>query len=265
MEDWYKFLDPRQFYYSSYVSTRAKQQEGAAQNIAYIEKRNLVDMVSSDLKNQFFASVMPLRHYEWGANMNNLQLTSEAYGSALASATMFHSEDRLGNAQFITKIALLFSENEVDKLEEGKQAWLQEPAWQGLRKMMEDSFVVEDWFELHVMQNVVMDAFVHDLFFRAYEQEIKFEGGSTYSLMTGFIADWFEESSKWVNSTLEVAANESEANKELLTAWVKKYIDVAHEAVLPLAKQLVSDADETMLEVRQNLTDRLGKYGINVK
>jgi len=29
MEDWYAFKDPRQFYYSSYVLTRARMQEGA--------------------------------------------------------------------------------------------------------------------------------------------------------------------------------------------------------------------------------------------
>lgn len=265
MEDWYKFLDPRQFYYSSYVSTRAKQQESVAQNIAYIEKRNLVNLVSSDLKQLFFNAVMPLRHYEWGANMNNLQLTSESYGSAFASAAMFHAEDRLGNAQFLTKIALLFSENELTQLEAGKDLWLNDAHWQGLRKVMEDSFVIEDWFELHILQNVLMDAFVHDLFFRAFEQEIKFEGAGTYSLMTGFIADWFEESAKWVDSTLKVAAAESEANKETLTNWVKQYIDVVHKAVTPLAEQLVADPNDTLLEIRKNLTDRLEKSGIHIK
>ena len=101
MSDWYKFLDPRQFYYSNYVMTRAKQQEVADQNFIFIEKRDLLKAMPTQIKEQILKSILPLRHYEWGANMNNLQLVSEGYGSAFTSAAMFHAEDRLGNAQYI--------------------------------------------------------------------------------------------------------------------------------------------------------------------
>lgn len=262
MADWYKFLDPRQFYYSSYVAARAKQQEGTVQSFKLIEKRNLADSIPSNLKEQILEFIIPLRHFEWGANMNNLQLVSESYGAAFASAAMFHAEDRLGIAQHITKIALVLGENETSILDQAKERWLNEASWQGLRKMVEDSFVVEDWFELHVLQNLVMDTFIHELFFNYFEREVGNNGGSTYCMMTGFISEWFEESRNWVDKTIQVAAAESEDNNAIVSGWIKKYIDVASDAVLLLANNLVPNPEDTVLEIREKLINRLEKNGI---
>ena len=210
MSDWYKILDPRQFHYSSYVAARAKQQESTTQNFAYIDKKNLVDSIPASLKEEFFQNILPLRHYEWGANMNNLQLVSEGYGASFTAAAMFQAEDRIGTAQLLTKIALLLSENEVEILETARNNWLNNPSWQGLRKLTEDSFVIEDWFELHLLQNVVADAFVYELFFNHYEKElVKQPQAGTYLMLTGFFSDWSEETNKWIDSTIKVVSSES--------------------------------------------------------
>jgi len=264
MEDWYKVLDPRQFHYSSYVMARAKQQEVAEQNFVFIEKRNLLSVMPEEIKEQILSSVLPLRHYEWGANMNNLQLVSESYGAAFASPAMFHAEDRLGNAQYITRIGLMISENETSVLDKSKELWLNDTSWQPLRKAMEDSFVIEDWFELHMVQNVIMDGFLHPLFFNIYEQELNAKGGSAQGMMSEFITTWFEESSKWVDKTIEIVSNESPQNKELLNTWAKKYIDIVEKATLPLAQNLVNNASDTVAKIKENLINRLNKNGLNL-
>ncbi|XPV69538.1 MAG: phenol hydroxylase [Halarcobacter sp.] len=264
MSDWYKFLDPRQYYYSNYVMTRAKQQEVAEQNFVFIEKRDLLAVMPQDVKEQILTCVLPLRHYEWGANMNNLQLVSESYGAAYASAAMFHAEDRLGNAQYITRIGLLIGENETEFLDKSKEIWLNDASWQPLRKAMEDSFVLEDWFELHMAQNVIMDGFLHPLFFNVFEQELNAKGGSAQGMMTEFITTWFEESSKWIDKTVSVASSESSENCEILTSWAARYIDIMEEATLSLAKNLVSDPEAVVNEIKENLIDRLNKNGLNL-
>ncbi len=264
MEDWYKFLDPRQYHYASYVMARAKQQEVAEQNFQFVEKRNMLDVMPDDVKDLILNYVLPLRHYEWGANMNNLQLCSEGYGAAITSAFMFHAEDRLGNAQYLTRIGLLLSENEPSVLENAKDKWLNDSAWQGLRKALEDSFVVKDWFELHIAQNVIFDAFIHPLYFNTLEQELNLKGGSAQSMMTEFITSWNEECAKWIDMTIKVAAAESEENKEILNAWCKKYIDIAVEAITPLAQKTVSNPDEVVESLRDILVVRLNKNGLSL-
>ncbi|PLY05203.1 MAG: phenol hydroxylase [Arcobacter sp.] len=264
MEDWYKFLDPRQYYYSNYVMTRAKQQDVAEQNFVFIEKRGLLDSMPNDIKKQIQTHVLPLRHYEWGANMNNLQLVSESYGAAFASAAMFHAEDRLGNSQYITIIGLLIGENEASYLDNAKDLWMNDSSWQGLRKALEDSFVLEDWFELHMFQNVIMDGFIHPLFFNAYEQEINSKGGTAQGMMTEFITTWYEESTKWVDKTVSVASSESIENTEFLNTCAKKYIPIVEKATLSLAKNLLSNPEEIVNEIKQNLINRLTKNGLSL-
>ncbi|WP_072682098.1 hypothetical protein [Arcobacter sp. LA11] len=264
MEDWYKFLDPRQYYYSNYVMTRAKQQEVAEQNFTFIEKRDLLSVMPQDVKNEILNHVLPLRHYEWGANMNNLQLVSESYGAAFASASMFHAEDRLGNAQYITRIGLMISENETDVLDNSKEAWLNDASWQPLRKALEDSFVLEDWFELHMVQNIIMDGFIQPLFFNVYEQELNARGGSAQGMMSEFITTWYEESSKWTDKTIEVASSESEENAQLLSSWAIKYIEIMEEATLALAKNIVENPTSTVATIKENLINRLNKNGLKV-
>lgn len=264
MKDWYTLLDPRQFHYSSYVMTRAKQQEVAEQNYVFIEKRNLLSAMPQELKEQVLTHILPLRHYEWGANLNNLQIVSEGYGAAMTSAAMFHTEDRLGNAQYITKNALLISQNETEALDNSKELWLNDASWQPLRKIMEDSFVLEDWFELHLAQNMIMDAFIHPLFFNLYEEEITPKGGSCQAMMTEFLTIWFEESSKWVDKTIEISAKESDGNCELLSSWAIKYISLMEDAILPLATNLVSNPQEIVAVLKENLITRLQKTGLKV-
>ncbi len=264
MEDWYKFLDPRQYYYSNYVMTRAKQQEVAEQNFTFIEKRDLLSVMPEDVKNEILNHVLPLRHYEWGANMNNLQLVSESYGAAFASAAMFNAEDRLGNAQYITRIGLMISENETDVLDSSKEAWLNDSSWQPLRKVIEDSFILEDWFELHMVQNIIMDGFIHPLFFNVYEQELNARGGTAQGMMTEFITTWYEESSKWTDKTIEIAASESEENTQLLSSWATKYIAVMEETTLALAKNIVDNPTSTVATIKENLINRLNKNGLKV-
>lgn len=265
MKDWYKFLDPRQLYYSNYVILRAKQQESTEQNYVMIEKRGLLGSLNEEFKSQILKSVLPLRHFEWGANMNNLQLVSEGYGSAFTSAAMLYAEDRLGNAQYITKIGLALSENDPKVLDEAKKIWLEDESWQPLRKMLENSFVIEDWFLLFVVQNVLMDGFLHPLFFNVYEQELTKKGGIVYSMMSEFITNWYEESIKWIDKTISVAVNESAENKTCIENWINTYLNEAQVAALSLAKNLLQNPEEDIEQIRQNLIARLNKTGLEIK
>ena len=264
MEDWYKFLDPRQYHYASYVTARAKQQEVAEQNFVFVEKRNMLDVMPEDIKQEILNYVLPLRHYEWGANMNNLQLCSEGYGAAITNAYMFHAEDRLGNAQYLTRIGLLLGENEPAVLDSAKDKWLNDESWQPLRKAMEDSFVLQDWFELHIAQNVIFDGFIHPLVFDKYEQELNQRGGTAQTMMTEFITSWNDESARWIDMTVKVAALESEENKDLLNQWCKKYIDIASNAALAIAKNIVTNPEETVSSIQEQLVARLNKNGLNL-
>jgi len=263
MEDWYKFLDPRQYYYGSNCMVRAKQQETADGNFKMAEKRGMIDAMSDSARGEIARFITPLRHYEWGANMNNAQICAMGYGAAITSTAMLNAGDRLGNAQYITRIALLLSGDDTTALDQAKADWTDEAQWQGLRKLVEDSLVVEDWFELFVAQNLVMDALVHPVFFDSFAAKLAADGGTTFTMLSEFTYDWYAETKRWVDKQIQVATAESDANKALVSGWFKTWLDQATEAVKPLAAA-ATGSDAAFDAALEALIARARKNGIDV-
>ena len=264
MDDWYKFLDPRQYYYGNYCMARAKQQISSEQNFKFVKQRNLLAVLPDSVKQQITEYILPIRHYEWGANMNNTQICAMGYGASITSAAMFNAGDRLGNAQYITQIGLALSEDDSEIIDQAKSDWLDKDIWQGLRKIVEDSFVVDDWFELFVAQNLVMDGFIHPLFFNHFEQKSNKEGGASYAMLTEFIVNWDTETSRWTDKQITVATKESEENKVLVSKWFSSWLVEAEKAILPLAEAMFDNGAEVLEEIKQSLLKRASKNGIEL-
>lgn len=264
MEDWYKFLDPRQYYYGNYVIARAKQQDSVERNFNAAEKRGLIDDLDPGARQDILDFIVPLRHFEWGANMNNTQICAMGYGTAITSAAILNAADRLGNAQYITRIALLLADNDPGVLDKAKSDWTDKDIWQGLRKVVEDTLVVEDWFELFVAQNIVLDGLIHPVFFDAFDKKIASKGGSVYSILTEFVFDWNAETIRWADKQIAIACAESPANKALVTGWFNTWLDVAEAAIAPLADAAFDNGQEVLAGAREKLIARARKSGIEI-
>jgi phenol hydroxylase P1 protein len=176
---------------------------------------------------------------------------------------MFNAADRLAMAQYVTRIGLLLTGNETGVLDDAKATWLDNEVWQGLRRVVEDSFVIEDWFELFLAQNFVMDGMVHPLFFDRYEQKLNRQGGTAQAMLTEFMSIWYAETCRWVDKQLTVAAAESDANRELLTQWYSQWTARVSEALAPLAQEMLDDGREVLADIQSQLEARASKIGIS--
>ena len=116
MEDWHAPRDPRQYYYGTYVQARAKLQEVTESNYSFFDKRNLADAMSDEVKEKITRFVLPLRHLELVANMNNIFGSAHGYGVVMVQAFLFNGMDRLGIAQYLSRIGLLLDGNSGDTL-----------------------------------------------------------------------------------------------------------------------------------------------------
>ena len=161
MADWYALKDPRQYFYNNYTLARARQQETAEANFTFVESRGLVEMLPAELKQVALDVLVPLRHAAWGANMHNSFISGYGYAAIFTQACMFHAMDNLGIAQYLSRLGLLLGDQEA--LVDGKTAWMDDEAWQPLRRYVEDCLVVRDPFELFVAQNVALDGLLYPL------------------------------------------------------------------------------------------------------
>jgi phenol hydroxylase P1 protein len=264
MADWYAFKDPRQFYYGAYTLARAKQQDAAEANLSFVETHNLAEAMDADLRERALRLLLPLRHAAWGGNLNNAAVCAYGYGTSFTQPFIFHSMDQLAIAQYLTRLGLLMGDDEA--LAEAKDAWLNADAWQGLRRYVEDSFVVKDPFELFIAQDVALDGLLYPMVFDAIVNGVfAQQGGTAVSLSTQFMTEWFAETRRWVDATIKTAASESPENKALIEEWVTHWRDRAAAALRPVAQIGVGEGtDELIAEQVEQFNARMAKAGIDV-
>lgn len=264
MKDWYALKDPRQFYYSTYTVTRSRQQETAEANFGFVESRGLADMLSDELRSTSLNLLVPLRHAAWGANQNNTLICGYGYGTTFTQPCMYHAMDNLGIAQYLSRLGLLLGD--VGALEAGKRAWLEDAAWQPLRRYVEDTLVVRDPFEVFVAQNLALDGLLYPLIYqRIVDDMLSAQGASAVAMLTQFMSDWFDETRKWIDAVLKTAAAESDHNREVLQQWVRSWSARAASALVPVVEIALGErADDAMAEQLAVFRTRVEKAGISL-
>jgi len=261
MADWYKPLDPRQYYYATYNIARANMNQAVERSFTFAEERGLLTKLSDEALGRIEQGLLPLRHLHWGANMNMTEICQRGYGTAITAPCIFSAADHLGMAQILSRIGLVLDGQTGDSLDRAKQVWLNDPAWQGIRKLIEDTFVERDWFKLYVTQTLAINGVVLDLVYKHVEAAWK-DAGLTVAMLTEFMTDWRAEESRWSDSVIKVVAAESPENKALVSQWAKDWIDRAVEAVKPLAAALLGDSGAAAETAGEETRKRAASLGL---
>ena len=265
MEDWYRLRDPRQFYYATYNFSRNGMRQAADHNIDFVQKREMLDALTPEWREKVEAYLLPLRHVAWGANMNAAQICDAGYGTAVTAPSIFTAGDQLGIAQLISQIGLMLEGGTGEALDRAKDAWMNAEHWQGVRRLVEDTLVVEDWFELFVAQNLVIDGVLYPLVYDSFDSEGQKHGGAALSMLTEFMSEWFADHSRWADAAIKVAAAESDANRALLNAWFAAWRNRTADALHPLSRHVLGDAgDAAVAAAVETLDARARKLGLEV-
>lgn len=260
MRDWYAVSDPRQYYYGTYVQTRARMQETTEHEFAFCEKRELLQRLTAEQRERVLRVLIPLRHAEMAANMNNSGIAADGFASTVTQMHIYHAMDRLGIAQYLSRIGLMIDGSTGTSLDAAKQQWLLDPTWQPLRRLVEDSLVIKDWFELTLLQNLVSDGLLFPLIYQQFDEALSAEGAGDVGMLTEFMRNWFAESTRWVDAMVKTVAAESPENRAQIEAWVEHWQGRVVEALAPLAE--VSAGQDALADVQQAFAARLKKIGL---
>lgn len=263
MQDWYAVTDPRQFYYGAYVGNRAKMQESAETSYSFCEKRNLLTRLPEEPREQLLRLLVPLRHVELGANMNNSKIAGDAIATTVAQMHIYQATDRLGMGQYLSRIALMIDGSTGTALDHSKSYWMDDELWQPMRRLVEDTLVVDDWFELTLIQNLLIDGQLYPLIYEKMDEWLGEQGAEDVSMLTEFMRDWFKESLRWTNAMFKTVVAESDANREQIQAWIDHWEPRVYEALAPIANE--TTGTEVLDEIRARFATRLDKLGVQGK
>ncbi len=263
MKDWYALKDPRQYYYGTWVLARGRMQETASADFDLAEEMGLATGYPTEGKAVINALILPLRHVAWAANLNNAQIAGYGYGIAISQAAAYGSMDQLGIGQFITRLAI--SMDEVGALDTAKRDWLEAPMWQGLRRYVEDMMVMDDWFELMLAQNFVLEGLLYPLIYGRLNDKLGAAHGPVLTMLTRFQREWYAENTKWIDAVLKSACADNPGNKAQLGEWLVTARTRSVEALAPIAEQAFgADGHAVLEEIAQQLNARAAKAGIPV-
>jgi phenol hydroxylase P1 protein len=122
----------------------------------------------------------------------------------------------------------------------------------------------QDWFELFVAQNLVLDGLVYPLMYQSFGDLTSTSGQTSFVMMTEFMSEWYEEHVRWVDNIMKVAAAESDSNKAQLGQWIQKWQPQILQALQPVAQQALGTSAQAGLDAAvAQLSARLSKIGIN--
>lgn len=234
------YTDPRQYYYTPYVINRAALHEAFGRNLSYVADRGLLGKMPQAWQDLVTKTILPLRYYESGAQLINVEGGRFAYGTTIEQVFTYASFDRIGNAQILSRIGIALGENSDAVLATTKPAWMDDPKLQGLRRLIEELLVNPDWAVSNVGLDLC-DRLLFPLITGHLDEAALLGGAGAYSLLIQQLGVWWADQRKWYDPLIKAWVNDPEhgkANTEVLQATVKKIMPQASAAVLDLARDM---------------------------
>ncbi|MEL0082966.1 MAG: phenol hydroxylase [Gammaproteobacteria bacterium] len=262
VQEWDRYKDPRQMYYATYTIARARQAETVERNFDFIEQQQLLESLDQNTIDKILESLIPLRHLEWGANMNSCSVLDYGWSTAVTQPFMYDAMDRLAIAQQLTRIGMLMTEDPESMLDQARSTWTDADYWQPMRQVVEDTLVIQDWFELFIAQKIAIDGLLLPLVYGHLLPAIS--TGAGLPLAVNFIQEWLTESQRWVDALVKFTAKESSENRALLRQWNDGWISRVAQAAQPYVAEVVGPGtEELIINQRNELVARLAKAGVN--
>jgi phenol hydroxylase P1 protein len=270
LSDPYAFTDPRQYYYAPYVTSRAQLHDAFGKTLDYLTERQLLQRLPDAWRAVLAEVVLPLRHYESGAQLISVNGARFAYGTTIAQCLAYAAFDRIGLAQLLSRIGIALGDNTDELLAPAKSAWLDDPDLQGLRRLVEELLVEKDWaLAAYVLD--LSDQLLYPLLTRHLDEAALLAGAGSYSLLAQHLGTWFADQRKWVDALLAGWIADPEhgsANAAALTAATARWLPQVTGAVDGLAKAVDERAGvgarDAVAASAAELGRRLAATGIEV-
>jgi phenol hydroxylase P1 protein len=237
LTDPYSFTDPRQYYYAPYVTSRAGMSDAFGATLNYLESRNLLERLPDGWKDLLAQLVIPLRHYESGAQLISTAAARFGFGTTITQCAAYAAFDRIGNAQQLSRLGIAVDGGTAGLLEDAKQSWMGDDALQGLRRLVEETIVEKDW-ALALIALDVTDQLLYGLLFTHLDDAAISGGAPAYSLASQHFSDWFKDQRRWVDALFKawtVDPELGEANGGILSSTIVGAVDRSVAALRPVA------------------------------
>lgn len=175
------------------------------------------------------------KHAEFGLGTSLMQAQRYGYTQMINNATLTNSSYKLRLAQDIT---LYLAEIGMDidgwDDEAGKNAWMEDPIWQGTREAIESIMGSQDYVEQYLMTNLVFEPLVGELFRSGFLMQVAAANADfvTPSVISAAEADYERNLANAIDFAYMLVNDPAHgaANKALFKSWIAKHGALADKA-----------------------------------
>ncbi len=250
--------EPPTFEDTSYVALQHEREVYLDLLIDEHEARDSVSALDPGWVATLRALFVPLRFPLHVLQMVSLYVGQMAPSSYITNAAYFQAADEMRRVQRIaywTKVLANAHGEDLAATETARRPWEDDPAWQPLRKVLEELLVAYDWGEAFAALNLAVKPAVDAAVNWQFAELARQNGDEFLALLfTEFRGD-SRRSQEWSQALVSYAAERRPETREVLAGWLDKWRDPAQQAVASLTP-LFSQAPQPLSP--QAITDAVG-------
>ncbi len=230
-DDWEEFRDPDELIYRVYTRSQDGQEEYIDGLLNEHDEINYDETLQPDWLNVLERLYTPRRYLQTTLQMGAAYILQIAPASTITAAAGFQEGDEF---RWLQRIA--YRTRELENAHPGRgfganerTFWEQDPAWQGIRMLMEKVLVTYDWGENFVAFNLVAKPAVDETLRGLGATARRFNDPLLALLADNQLRD-SDRSRRWSAALVDFSSTHKKNTKEI-RGWIDKWMPLARDAI----------------------------------
>jgi toluene monooxygenase system protein E len=232
--DWDQFADPRRTTYRIYTQLQDGREDVVDGLLREIDDTAYDTQLDQEWVRFLYRWYSPLRFPVHGLQMLAAYVAQMAPSSRITNCASFQMGDEMRRVQRIAYRTVQLAGSPIgdEAVARQRAAWEDAAAFQPLRELIERALVAYDWGESFIVTNAVIKPRIDRLVNQEIAGTLATANGDPILTSIHFSLDedarWHRE---WTAALIRYIVDDSTANAEVVSGWIKKWSPLACEAL----------------------------------
>lgn len=230
--DWDAFRDPSETVYRTYNIVQDGQEAFVFGLFDQMSERGHDGLLERPWAGALARLYAPMRYLFHTLQMMSAYVTMMAPASEISNACVYQAGDHFRwvshTAYRTAELARTFPDVGFGRDE--RRCWEDDPAWQGLRELVERALVTWDWAEAFTVLNLVVKPTVEEGVMVALADAARHQGDTVLPLLTESQLNDARRHRRWAHA-LALMALDVPGNRAVLEGWLARWQPLAQAAV----------------------------------
>jgi toluene monooxygenase system protein E len=230
--DWNQFRDPSEMTYRVYNIVQDGQESFIAGVFDQMSERGHDSMLERTWAGSLARLYTPSRYMFHALQMMSAYCTLISPGSTISNCVAYQAGDHfrwLSHTAYRTaELSRTFPDMGFASNE--RSYWENDPAWQGVRELIERALVTWDWAEAVVALNLVVKPAIEEGVMLTLADMARHNGDTVLPLIVDSQINDARRHRRWATALVAMAL-EVPGNQKVLRDWLDKWMPLAHKAV----------------------------------